>query len=352
MHERTNECGLKAEARFCLPGDACLGVFPMFHISGLVLNLHLNLFCGITLVVCPSFNFQKMLESVVRHKITHLYFVPPLVVMLVNNSITKDYDLSHVRFAMVGAAPFSKDVTKQFKAMFPHMRIGQGYGLTETALVSKFLYQEESANGSAGHLLPDTTAHIVKPDGSLADYGEPGELWLKGPQMALGYLNDEKANEETFLPDGWLRTGDEALVTKAGDLFITDRVKEILKVNGFQVAPAELEGQLIVHPSVVDAGVVGIPDPLTGETPLAFVVLEPSVAERVRASVADTERVRAELQKWVADNKVRYKHLDGGVVFVDAIPKNPSGKILRRILREQAKEIVRKRAEKGTAEQP
>jgi len=350
MHERTTERGLKDEDRFALPGDACMGVLPMYHIYGLVMNLHFVLFCGMTLVVCPKFNFQAMLESIVRHHITHLYIVPPQVVMLVNNPLTKQYDLGHVRFGMVGAAPLSKAVTEKFKAMFPRMRMGQGYGMTETCtIVSKFLFQQESVNGSAGLLIPDTIARIVKEDGSIADYGEPGELWVKGPQMALCYANNKKATEETFLPEGWVRTGDEALMTREGNLFVVDRLKEILKVNGYQVAPAELEGHLIVHPHVQDAGVVGISDEYKGEVPLGFVVLEPSVAKRVQSSVSEAEKVRGELKKWVADNKVRYKHLDGGIEFVDAVPKNPSGKILRRLLREQAKEVVRKRAEGGKA---
>ncbi|KZO92573.1 phenylacetyl-CoA ligase [Calocera viscosa TUFC12733] len=347
MHERATERGLRDEDRFALPGDACMGVLPMYHIYGLVMNLHFVLFCGMTLVVCPKFNFQNMLASIVRHHITHLYIVPPQVVMLVNNPITKQYDLGHVRFAMVGAAPLSKEVTEKFKAMFPRMRMGQGYGMTETCtIVSKFLFQQESVNGSAGLLIPDTIARIVKEDGSVADYGEPGELWVKGPQMALCYANNKKATEETFLPEGWVRTGDEALMTKEGNLFVVDRLKEILKVNGYQVAPAELEGHLIVHPYVQDAGVVGILDEYKGEVPLGFVVLEPSVAKRVHSSPSELEKVKSELKKWVADNKVRYKHLYGGVEFVEAVPKNPSGKILRRLLRDQAREIVSRRAER------
>ncbi|EJT97429.1 phenylacetyl-CoA ligase [Dacryopinax primogenitus] len=365
MHERLTERGLRGDDRFALPGDACMGVLPMYHIYGLVMNLHFVLFCGMTLVVCPKFNFKNMLESIVRHHITHLYIVPPQVVML--NPITKQYDLSHVRFAMVGAAPLSKEVTEKFKGMFPRMRMGQGYGMTETCtIVSKvrcrpppytesvqsrsfqlqFLFQQESVNGSAGVLIPDTIARIVKEDGSIANYNEPGELWVRGPQMALCYANNKKATEETFLPEGWVRTGDEALMTKEGNLFVVDRLKEILKVNGFQVAPAELEGHLIVHPYVQDAGVVGIADEYKGEMPLGFVVLEHSVSKRAQ-DPKEAETIRQELRKWVADNKVRYKHLDGGVEFVQAVPKNPSGKILRRLLRDQAEEVVRKRGEAG-----
>jgi len=350
MHLRCTERGLKDQDRYALPGDACMGVLPMYHIYGLVMNLHFVLFCGMTLVVCPKFNFHNMLESIVRHHITHLFIVPPQVVMLVNNPITKQYNLGNVRFAMVGAAPLSKEVTEKFKAMFPGMRMGQGYGMTETCtIVSMFLFQQESVNGSAGLLIPDTVARIVKEDGSVAEYGEPGELWVKGPQMALCYANNKKATEETFLPEGWVRTGDEALMTREGNLFVVDRLKEILKVNGYQVAPAELEGHLIVHPYVQDAGVVGIAHEYKGEVPLGFVVLEPSISKRVHSSSGEMHKVKAEIRKWVADNKVRYKHLDGGLEFVDAVPKNPSGKILRRVLREQAKEVVKNRAVGGKA---
>ncbi|KZO92567.1 phenylacetyl-CoA ligase [Calocera viscosa TUFC12733] len=343
-HNRTNEPGLGRRDRFANPGDVTLGVLPLYHIYGLVVNLHVVLFCGMSLVVVPRFNFQGIIESIVKYRITHLYIVPPVVVMMVNNPLVKKYDLSHVRFVMVGAAPLTKEITERFKALLPRARIGQGYGMTETCtVVCQFEFQKESVNGSAGMLIPHTIARIVKPDGTVCGPDEPGELWVKGPQMALSYPNSRKATEETFLPGGWVRTGDEALITSEGNIYVLDRLKEFLKVNGFQVAPAELEGHLVVHPYVQDAGVVGIPDDQRGEVPIAFVVLSDEGRAVAAAGTDGQEKVKASIAKWVRDHKVRYKWIEGGVVFVDAIPKNPSGKILRRLLRDQAKEIVKAR---------
>ncbi|EJT96507.1 phenylacetyl-CoA ligase [Dacryopinax primogenitus] len=344
-HNRTNEEGLSREDRFAMPGEVALGVLPMYHIYGLVVNLHVVLFSGLALVVVPRFVFKNILESIVRHRVSHLYIVPPMVVMMLNNPLTKSYDLSHLRFAMVGAAPLSREVTERFKKQFPRVRMGQGYGMTETCtVVCQFEFQKESVNGSAGKLIPHTQARIILPSGRPAGPGEPGELWVKGPQTALYYPNNKAATEETFLPDGWVRTGDEALITKEGDVYVLDRLKEFLKVNGFQVAPAELEGHLVVHPYVSDAGVVGIPDDMRGEVPIAFVVLSPEgKAAASGAGAAGEGNASEEIKKWVRDQKVRYKWLEGGVVFVDAIPKNTSGKILRRLLRDQAKEIVQAR---------
>ncbi|KZT59527.1 acetyl-CoA synthetase-like protein [Calocera cornea HHB12733] len=353
-HNRTNEPGVPAEERFARPGDVTLGVLPFYHIYGLVVTLHAAIFQGMPLVVVPRFAFQGVLESIVKYRITHLYVVPPVVVMLVNNPIAKKYDLAHVRYVMVGAAPLSREVTERLKRQLPRARVGQGYGMTETCTVvcqvrlCAARESKASVNGSAGTLVPDTVARIVKPDGTQCGHDEPGELWVKGPQMALCYPNNRKATEETFLPGGWVRTGDEAVITKDGLVYVVDRLKELLKVNGFQVAPAELEGHLVVHPYVQDAGVVGIPDDMRGDLPIAFVVL----SEEGRAAAAaggdkGQESVVEEIKKWVRDHKVRYKWIDGGVVFVDAIPKNPSGKILRRMLRDQAKLVVDTRS-KGT----
>ena len=149
-------------------------------------------------------------------------------------------------------------------------------------------------------------------------------------------MNNPQANAETWY-DGWVRTGDEVVVHKNGDIFIVDRLKEILKVKGFQVAPAELEGHLLDHPAVADAGVVGVPDEFSGQVPVAFIQLQPEAARKIKGNAQASLKLEKDIAKYVADSKVDYKHLHGGVYFVDAIPKNPSGKILRRTLRDMAK---------------
>ncbi|KAL0064552.1 hypothetical protein AAF712_008497 [Marasmius tenuissimus] len=191
--------------------------------------------------------------------------------------------------------------------------------------------------GSGGQFLPGTAAKVVKPDGSLAEVGEVGELFVKGGQVALGYYGNEKATRETFA-DGWLRTGDQVYFDEHGDIFIVERIK----VKGLQVAPAELEGHLLTHASIADAAVIGVPDEYAGELPFAFVVLQPHVALTVEGNAKMAEEVRSSIFKasYVADAKSRHKWPTGGIQFTDSVPRNASGKILRRLLREEREKEV------------
>ncbi|KAF8586727.1 phenylacetyl-CoA ligase [Ramaria rubella] len=321
--------------------DVASGVLPLFHISGLLVNLHYIVFNGMTLVLTPKFNFEGMLRSIVRYKITHLMLVPPQVVLFCKHPATKKYDLSSVRWVVIGAAPLSPEVTLQFQQVLPQAEIGQGFGMTETCTIVAMtpLSQRLGTPGCAGHLLPGVRAKVVKPDGTLGGYNETGELVVAGPQMSIGYPNNPQATKETFI-DGWVHTGDGVLMKENGDMFIVDRLKEIFKVRGFQVAPAELEGHLLDHPDVGDAGVIGIPDDFSGEVPMAFITLNADALLRVAKDPAEGERIKKAIIKHVADAKVQYKWLAGGVEFIDFIPKNPSGKLLRRFLREKAKELI------------
>ncbi|KAI0943151.1 hypothetical protein AcV7_002378 [Taiwanofungus camphoratus] len=328
------------EERRWRPGDIGIAVLPFFHIYGLVAVMHFSLFYGGTIVVIPKFNFVEMLKSIERHRINYLSVVPPMVVLLCKHPAVKDYDHSSLRSLTCGAAPLSAELTRQLAERFPNVSIGQGYGMTETSTTVAFPQSDQKIGtlGSAGRLIPGIVARVVKPDGTLAGYGEPGQLVVRGPAMALGYLNNEEATKETFV-DGWVHTGDEVIINKGAELFIVDRIKELLKVRGYQVAPAELEGHLLDHPDVSDVCVVGVPDDYSGELPLAFVVPSLAALERIQKDPAEADKIRAALAKHVADAKVHYKRLAGGVVFLDAIPKNPSGKLLRRVLRERAREL-------------
>ncbi|EIM79653.1 acetyl-CoA synthetase-like protein [Stereum hirsutum FP-91666 SS1] len=238
------------------------------------------------------------------------------------------------------AAPISAELTTELLNVMPDIHLGQGYGMTEScAAVSMFpISQKVGTLGSGGQLVSGTVARVVKTDGSMAGFDERGELWVKGGQIALGYYGDEVATKESFI-DSWYRTGDEIIMRENGDIFITDRIKELIKSKGFQVAPAELEGHLLTHPDVADAGVIGIPDDYAGEVPLAFIALRPATAANIAAdqSGAAEKAVRKSIFKHVSQAKSSYKWLTGGIVFVEAIPKSTSGKILRRVLREHAK---------------
>ncbi|KAK1220334.1 hypothetical protein PQX77_016905 [Marasmius sp. AFHP31] len=249
----------------------------------------------------------------------------------------KKYNLKSVRYCIVAAAPLSATLTSGLLELFPNAHLGQGYGMTETCgTVSMFpLSQKVGTLGSGGQFLPGTAAKVVKPDGSIADIGEVGELFVKGGQVALGYYGNEKATRETFV-DGWLRTGDQVYFDEHGDIFIVERIK----VKGLQVAPAELEGHLLTHASIADAAVIGVPDEYAGELPFAFVVLQPHVASMVEGNAKMAEEVRSSIFKYVADAKSRYKWLTGGIQFTDSIPRNASGKILRRLLREEREKEV------------
>jgi len=222
------------------------------------------------------------------------------------------------------------------------MSIFQGYGMTETStIVSMGAFgRKQGVLGCAGQLVNNTEARILKGDGKYADYDEIGELHVRGPQMALEYFQNPAATKETF-DDGWVRTGDVVFLKRNGDLFVVDRLKEFMKVRGFQVAPAELEGHLFNHPDVDDVGVVSIEDEFSGELPVAFIVLSETIAKRIEQDKEESEKVKASIKKHVQDKKVNYKWLHD-VQFISAIPKNPSGKILRRHLREQARAMYKK----------
>ncbi|KAL5519237.1 hypothetical protein ACEPAH_920 [Sanghuangporus vaninii] len=323
------------------PGDVALGVLPFYHIYGLAVILNALLFVGLTVVVVPKFSLEGFLRTVDRFKITHLFLVPPQIVLLCKHPMVKKYDLSYIRYVISGAAPLSKELTLQLVEILPNAEIGQGYGMTEGAISMFLVSQRIGTLGSVGQLQPGTVARVRKADGSFAGYEEEGELEIKGPQLALRYTNDEKATRETFV-NGWLRTGDQVKFAKNGDIFIVDRLKELIKVRGYQVAPAELEGHILDHPDVADVCVVGVPDDYSGEVPFAFVVLRPFATTRAKQDPTEAEKIKHSIMKHVSDAKIKYKWLSS-VEFVDAVAKNPSGKLLRRIMRDEAVKIVRNR---------
>ncbi|KAF9005401.1 phenylacetyl-CoA ligase [Cyathus striatus] len=343
-HNKVNEDYCPWEDRRFRPGDTAIGVLPFYHIYGLVVNLHFVLFNGMSLVVVPKFNFVGMLKSIVRYRISHLFLVPPHIVLLCKHPAVKDYDLRpHIRMIMCGAAPLSHELNQQLFEMFPEAHIGQGYGMTETCTVATMwsIAQKRGISGSSGQLVPGCVARVMKSDGKFAGYNEVGELIVKSPSAALEYAGNEQATRETFLGDGWVRTGDEVRIDSDAEVWVLDRIKEIMKVKGFQVAPAELEGCILEHRDVSDACVVGVPDDYSGEVPMAFVVLTHEAQKRVIMDHKEAPAIKLSVMKHVADNKVAYKQLKGGVEFVSTIPTSPSGKLLRRVLRDKAREMKR-----------
>ncbi|KAG7444137.1 phenylacetyl-CoA ligase [Guyanagaster necrorhizus] len=325
------------EKRRYRSGDACLAVLPFYHIYGLVLILHFNIFSAMAVIVVPKFNLKEMLQSIVKYRISSLMVVPPQVVLLCKNPIVNNFDLSSVRAVLCAAAPLTAELYDQLGQLLPNICIGQAYGSTEATGVVSMCPVEQKCGMFGGVLAPGVVGRVVKADGTLGDYDEEGELYIRTPAAATGYLNNDAATRDTFA-DGWIRSGDLVKVDKNHEVIFIDRLKEIIKVRGFQVAPAELEGCILDHPFVGDVCVVGIPHAYSGEVPLAFVVL---TADGMNTAEKDGEGIElcSSPLKHVADNKASFKHLHQ-VEITDAIPKTPSGKLLRRELREKARSLA------------
>ncbi|OJD18945.1 hypothetical protein AJ78_01057 [Emergomyces pasteurianus Ep9510] len=309
-----------------------LAVLPLFHITGLVHQLHLPVLLNAEVYMLPYFTIEAMLDAVCTFQIMELLVVPPILIRLIRDPIVSKYDLSHVRRFSSGAAPVSMEILALLQKKFPQTSFKQGYGMTESCSCitahpeDKMTYDYASTGGS---IVANTEVKIIHPDtGVELGYDEQGEILARGPQVVMGYLNNAKATMETFDEDGWLHTGDIGKIDHEGFITITDRIKEMIKVKGVGVAPAELEDLLLGHPDVEDVGVLGIPDDYSGEKPKAFVVLKAEISES-----ADRAEIGRRLLQYVKDNKVRHKWVVE-VEFIDEIPKSASGKILRRVLRQ------------------
>lgn len=276
----------------------------------------------------PAFTMQAMLRAVVHFQVEELILVPPILLRLTRDPVVEQFDIKCIKRWTSGAAPISPEVLKSLEQKFPWTGFRQGYGATEAAVMAAhppthYGYQYGVA---VGMLLPNTIAKVIGKRGEELGPGQTGEVFAKGPQVAMGYLDDQKANAESFDADGFYHTGDAGYFDNEGLLYIKDRMKEMIKVKGSQVPPAELEDLLLGHGDVDDCAVIGLPDEYAGELPKAFVVLK----NHIPASDAAGQR----LIDFVKKNKVRYKWLIE-IEFVDKIPKSPAGKLLRRVLKER-----------------
>jgi len=308
--------------------SSVLGVLPFFHIYGMVVVMGGALRQGACIVSLPRFDLEQVLRVLQDHKIRMANVVPPILLAFAKHPIVANYDLSHLKYLFSGAAPLGAELASACQDRLG-LTVRQGYGLTETSPVTHFHPMDDHrvVLQSVGPSAPNTECRLVDPaTGEDCAPGLPGELWMRGPQVMKGYFNKPEATAACMTEDGWFKTGDIAVVDEQGWYQIVDRVKELIKYKGLQVAPAELEALLLGHPSIADAAVIPVPDPDAGEIPKAFVVLRaPLTAEEVMGFIA----ARVSSYK-----KVRQ------VEFVDAIPKSPSGKILRRLLVEQERTRV------------
>lgn len=322
-------------------GDRLLAFLPFFHIYGLTCLVHQTLYQGYQLVVMQKFDIEKWCSHVQNYRITFSYVVPPVVLLLSKHPIVDKYDLSSLRMMNSGAAPLTHELVEAVHARIK-CGIKQGYGLSETSPTTHTQPWEEwqTSIGSVGKLLPNMEAkYMTMPEDESEPrevaVGEVGELYMKGPNVFQGYHNNPSATADCLSSDGWFRTGDVGYQDKNGNFYITDRVKELIKYKGFQVAPAELEGILVDHEAIDDVAVIGVESEAHGtEVPVAYIVR----SAKSKASGISAEQEAANIIQWL-DGKVAYhKRLRGGVRFIDAIPKSVSGKILRRVLKQQAKE--------------
>jgi 4-coumarate--CoA ligase len=284
----------------------------------------------------PKFEIERFCQIIQDKKITFIYLVPPVVLGLAKHPVVDKYDLSSIRMVNSGAAPLSKELIDQVNRRLP-LPIKQGYGLSETSPTTHTLDWPEwnTIYGSVGRLLPNQYIKYVDEEGKELPMGQTGEICLKGPNVFKGYLNKPELTKDSFTEDGYFKTGDIGHQDKEGHLFITDRVKELIKYKGFQVAPAELEGLLVNHPKVDDAAVIGIhSEEHASELPRAYIVLKPGVGKG--------DATKKEIADYLHEKVAQHKKLRGGIYWVDEIPKSVSGKILRRVLKERALEEQKK----------
>jgi acyl-CoA synthetase (AMP-forming)/AMP-acid ligase II len=303
-------------------GEVMLSVLPFFHIYGMQVLMNLALSVGGTVVTMPRFDLEQFCELAQQHRVRLGVVVPPIVLAMAKHPIVDNYDLSSLEMLFSGAAPLGADLAAEAGA-----RLGcdvvQGYGMTELSPVTHATPEGRGRAGTIGLLVPNTECRVVDPEtGADCEVGVDGEIWVRGPQVMKGYLNNPSATANTIDAEGWLHTGDIGHVDADGYFTIVDRLKELIKYKGFQVPPAELEALLVTHPAVADVAVIGIPDDEAGELPKAFVVLKPGA-----------EATAEDLQAFVAERVAHYKQVRQ-VAFVEEIPKSASGKILRRMLRE------------------
>ena len=300
--------------------DTLLCVLPLFHIYGLVVVLNMGLHLGATIVMMPRFDLEQFLGLIQKYRVTMSHIVPPIVLQLAKNPVIEKYDLSSLKIIFSGAAPLGEELSRAcIKRIGCSIR--QGYGMTETSPVTHSSPADPAKmkHGSVGPPAPNTECKLIDPaTGEELGPNQEGELCVRGPQIMTGYLNNAEATARTVDADNWLHTGDIGYADEDGHFYIVDRVKELIKYKGFQVAPAELEAILLNHPAVADAAVIPCRDDEAGEVPKAFVVLKgEATAEAIMEFVA--ERV-------APHKKIR------ALEFIDQIPKSLSGKILRRVL--------------------
>jgi len=313
IEQHVPSCPVRADDVFC-------AALPLFHIYGMTIILNAALRGGACVVTMPRFDLGRLVGIVRGHHVTKLHLAPPIVLALASSAPLDGEDFSSLRAVVSGAAPLDADVAERAEARLG-VKIGQGYGMTEASPGVLYVPEDrvrDAPRGSIGVLIAGTEARVIDP-ATAADTDGAGELWIKGPQVMAGYLAAPDKTRASLTGDGWLRTGDLVRVDGDGWWWVVDRLKELIKYKGYQVAPAELEALLLTHPDVDDAAVAGVPDREAGEVPHAWIVRSGPVEADV-------------LMSWVSERVAPYKKIRA-IHFVDTVPRSPAGKILRKDLR-------------------
>ncbi|XP_035686649.1 4-coumarate--CoA ligase 1-like [Branchiostoma floridae] len=306
--------------------DCLIAQLPFFHIYGMVAVLSNCLRQGVKIVTIPRFEPELYLRVIQDYKVTRVMMVPPIALFLSKHPLVDQYDLSHVKDLMCAAAPMGRNLTMALRDRLNPQSLRQGYGLTETSPVTHLCMEDEFAPGAVGIIIPNTEIKVIHTETEEAlGEGQDGEICVRGPQVMKGYLNNPEATAGCIDADGWFHTGDIGHYDDKGYFFIVDRLKELIKYKGLQVAPADLEAVLLGHPGVQDVAVIGLADEEAGEVPKAFVVKKTD------------DVTEQEIVDYVAGKVAPFKKLRGGVEFVNEIPKSASGKILRRTLRDKSR---------------
>ena len=306
--------------------DVVLGLLPWFHITGMEGQMNMMAYRGVTVVAIGRFDLVTVLRAIETYRCTRTTFITTVNVAIVNFPKTKEFDLSSLRQCFSGGAPVPPAIARRWEEITGHKLI-EGYGLSETTAPTHINPPHRPKYGTVGLPLPLTEVRIVDPNepGTELGIGKSGEIAVRGPQVMKGYWRNPEATRQAF-HDGWFLTGDIGRVDEEGYFTIEERKKDMLKVSGFSVFPAEVEAIMYRHPAVAEVGVVGVPDPYRGEDPLAFVVLMPEAKGQLREE---------QIVEWCRTNMSVYK-APRQVRFIDALPKTASGKVLKRVLREQA----------------